>query len=503
MLTVRNYPTRRYKKLKSCFLRGLPVVRNAVVFSKISVLFQKITEVFPPAAAGLDRKPYICATVCRTGPAAASVMEQLLHYVWLHRLFPLHLLRTTGGQEVEVIDPGLHNTDAGPDFFNAKVRIGGTLWVGSVEIHRRSSDWLRHGHSGNPAYANVILHVVETADTDLPGTDFPQLELPVPPVVRERYEALRAEEAFPPCYRVVPGLDGLKVADWLGALCTERLEEKTARIADQLKACGNDWEQVCFMTLARNFGFGVNGEAFGEWAEHIPLHAVGKHRDDLFQVEAFFFGQAGLLTEEGQPMAHRVAASADSYYLKLQAEYRFLAHKFGLQPMDARRWRFLRLRPQNFPHIRLAQLACVYHRQVFGLSRLLEADGPEALRRLLATGVSPYWETHYGFGCESRRSAKQLQTASLNLLLINTVAPLFFAYGRYRSDEALCEKAFGLWESLPAESNYITRSWQAAGLSVRTAADSQALIRLRKHYCDRRDCLRCRFGYEYLTHKKP
>ena len=423
-------------------------------------------------------------------------MEKLLHYVWQHKLFPLTPLTTIEGLSVEVIDPGLHNSNAGPDFFNAKVKIDDTLWVGNVEIHERASDWFRHKHDTDPAYDSVILHVVGISDCEIPVKGqrvLPQMELSVPEKVLNNYSELLAEEAFPPCYRVIPEIPTLIVHSWMSALTTERLENKTKRIENWLQKTDGDWQRTFFITLARNFGFGTNADAFEEWATHIPMMAVGKHRDDAFQVEAFFFGQAGLLSNDMVPEERR-----DDYFIRLQREYEFLAHKFSLVPMDAKVWKFLRLRPQNFPHIRLSQLVNLYHSQQADFSRLLEAENIEQLMALFSTRVTPYWENHFTFGGESTAHSKILQPASLRLLLINTVAPLLFAYGRYNMDESRCESAFELLEKLEAEQNFITRSWKKAGITVDNAADSQALIELRKNYCDRKDCLRCRFGCEYL-----
>ena len=423
-------------------------------------------------------------------------MEKLLHYVWQHKLFPLTPLTTIEGLSVEVIDPGLHNSNSGPDFFNAKVKIDGTLWVGNVEIHERASDWFRHKHDSDPTYDSVILHVVGISDCEIPIKDqriLPQMELSVPEKVLNNYKELLAEEAFPPCYRVIPEIPTLIVHSWMSALTTERLENKTKRIEDWLHRTDGDWQRTFFITLARNFGFGTNSDAFEEWATHIPMMAVGKHRDDAFQVEAFFFGQAGLLSNDAVPEEHR-----DDYFIRLQREYEFLAHKFSLTPMDVKLWKFLRLRPQNFPHIRLAQLVNLYHSQQADFSRLLEAENIDQLMSLFNTRVTPYWENHFTFGGESTAHSKILQPASLRLLLINTAAPLLFAYGRYNMDESRCEHAFELLEKLEAEQNFITRSWKKAGITVDNAADSQALIELRKNYCDRKDCLRCRFGCEYL-----
>ena len=430
-------------------------------------------------------------------------MEELLHYTWRHKLLPLGELLTTDGRTVEVIDPGLHNRNAGPDFFNAKVRINHTLWVGNVEIHLRSSDWYTHGHDRDARYNNVVLHVVGQADCDVLTEDghyLPQLVVPIAEGLKRNYEELLREDQYPPCYKIVPSLSKLTVHSWMAALQTERLEQKTVAIAERARRCDGSWEAAYFATLARNFGFGINGDAFEQWALHIPLQAVGKHRDDLFQVEAIFMGQAGLLTPESVPERYRTEALAEGYFTRLRNEYQYLAHKFSLVPMDASLWRFLRLRPQNFPHIRIAQLARLFHERREGLSQLLECETIEQLHQLLTTHVTPYWETHYTFGAPSSHSEKHLSNASLNLLIINTAIPVLFAVGRHRQKEPLCDRAFDLLEQLRAEQNHIIHMWQECGLPVSTAGDSQALIQLKREYCDRRDCLRCRFGYEYLRH---
>lgn len=428
-------------------------------------------------------------------------MEQLIHYVWKHKLFPLVGLKTTDGQDVEVIDPGLYNHDAGPDFFNAKVKIGGTMWVGNVEIHDRSSDWFLHRHDRDVAYNNVILHVAEAIDVDVKtqqGEYPPQMRLQVPTDVREHYEELLATDEYPACYRIIPQLSRLMIHSWMSALQTERLEQKTESITQRVKGCDGSWEAAYFVTLARNYGFGINGDAFELWARHIPLQSVAHHRDNLMQIEALFLGQAGLLEAVSLPERYHHQALSDSYFIELRSEYQYLAHKFGLQAMDVNQWRFLRLRPQNFPHIRIAQLARLYYEQRAGLSQLLECETIKQVRQLLATQVTPYWETHYLFGEESTRSEKKLSVASLNLQVINTVCPILFAFGKHKNAEKYCERAFDLLDKLKAENNHIVRMWKEVGLKVDTAGDSQALIQLKKAYCDRKDCLRCRIGYEYL-----
>lgn len=432
-------------------------------------------------------------------------MEQLLHYVWKHRLLPLTPLCTVDGQEVEVIDPGLHNHDAGPDFFNAKVRIGGTLWVGNVEIHLRSSDWARHGHQTDESYDNTILHVVEVADTEVctaDGRQPPQLVVPIPENVRQHYAELQRTEDYPRCWRIIPQLSRLMVHAWMSALLCERLQQRADRCLGWLRAVNGDWERTLFMALARNFGFGLNGDAFEEWGRHLPLHAAAKHRDDLFQLEALFLGTAGLLTLEAVPPSAREAAATDAYFLQLQREWTYLQHKFQLPaPMPHSRWRYLRLRPQNFPHLRIVQLAQLYQRGTAEFAAIIAATTREQLHAALATEASDYWHDHYLFGLPSRPSTKTLSAASRDLIIINTVCPLLFARGTVLGDETLQDRACTLLEQLRPERNHIISLWQLCGLNVDSAADSQALIQLKREYCDRRDCLRCRFGYEYLKQK--
>lgn len=431
-------------------------------------------------------------------------MEKLLHYVWKHKLFPPEPLYTTAGQPIEIIDTGLHNTNAGPDFFNAKVKIGGEIWVGNVEIHDHSSDWFAHNHHRDDHYNNVILHIAEAVDADVKtanGLIPPQLQLTVPPLIAQHYTELLQTDDYPPCYQIIPNLMPLTVHSWLNVLETERLERKTDDILRRVSHANGSWEAGYFITLARSYGFGINSDAFEQWASSISLNDVAHHRDDRFQVEAIFLGQAGLLETSAIPERHRAEALADDYYQHLQKEYVYLAHKFNFNPVSHSIWRFLRLRPANFPHIRINQLAHLYYMRKAELSQIIACTSLKEAREALITSVTPYWENHYSFGAESPRKEKKTSTVSLNLLLINAVIPTLFAYGRHKQDERLCERAFSFLEQLKAENNHIVRTWQRVGLNVETAADSQALIQLKKEYCDRKDCLRCRFGYEYLKKK--
>lgn len=419
-------------------------------------------------------------------------MEQLLHYTWKHKIFPLCELRTTDGRLLEVLNPGIHNTDAGPDFTGAKIKLDGIEWVGNVELHLKTSDWFRHHHDTDAAYDNIILHVASEIDCPLRypnGQEIPQLQLEVPAYVKENYAELSHNDSRPPCRNVIGNLSTFLIHNWMTSLTLERFEERARQIMQRREALDKNWEDTLFVTLARNFGFGINGDAFEQWAQSIPMSAVGKHRDNLFQIEAIFFGQAGLLEADYE----------DEYYQKLQKEYRYLRQKFTLTPIEVSAWKFLRLRPQNFPHIRIAQLAMLYYEQRLNLSRLLNAQNLNEVSALLLTHVSDYWRTHYTFASQATKPIeKTLSPSSIQLIIINSVAPMLFAYGKYKSDQTLCDRAFTLWEQLKPENNAIIRDWASAGIACENAADSQALIQLHRNYCQRRDCLRCKFGYEYI-----
>ena len=428
-------------------------------------------------------------------------MERLLHYVWQHRLYPYGSLKTVEGVEVEVITPGLHNDNAGPDFIDAKLKLNGELWAGNVEVHTRSSDWYHHHHEENAAYDNVILHVVEVCDRSVAtskGREVPQLVLAVPDYVEQHYNELLREERFPLCYQYATSVPSFLIRSWLDRLAAERLETKTHQIEDRANRVGGDWETALFVTLARSFGFGINGDAFEDWAFRIPLQAAAKHRDDAFQIEALFLGQAGLLQDDMLQDYHRDEAMQEGYFNQLKSEYHFLANKFSLKPMNGNQWKFLRMRPQNFPHIRIVQLAQLYVQGNVSISKVIETQTLDDARRLFQVGVSPYWRTHYAFGAVSASSLKTLREESVSSLLINTFIPALYAYGFHRFHTEYCDRALQFLSGIKAENNYIIRIWKDVGLNVESASDSQALIQLRKQYCERKDCLRCRLGLEYL-----
>ena len=441
-------------------------------------------------------------------------MEQLLHYVWKHKLFPLKPLTTTDGLPVEVIDPGLINADAGPDFFNAKIKLNGVLWVGNVEIHLRASDWYRHHHDQDKAYDTIILHIASDIDVQVyrnNGEAIPQMELHFPPYLWENYTQLIKTAHYPACYKIIPALPKILLHNWMDYLRMERLAQKTSQINQRLKQCNGDWERVFFLTLARSFGFATNSDVFELWAQSIPLSAVNKHRDDLFQIEAIFFGQSGLLGEVStqaddapngtaikETSAGNQPTHQDSYPERLCKEYTYLKHKFDLKASENLRWKLLRLRPANFPHIRIAQLANLYYERQGLLSQLMEAESVNEVRKLLKIGTSKYWQTHYTFCDESPFLTKTLSDSSIDLLIINTVVPFLYAFGKHKEKEGLINRASQFLEEIQAENNYITRMWEECGLTAEHAGDSQALIQLKKNYCDPKKCLFCRIGYEYF-----
>lgn len=411
------------------------------------------------------------------------------------------MLRTTQSQPLEVIDLGIHNTNAGPDFLNAKIKIGSTIWVGHVEIHVASSDWYKHQHHHNPAYDMVVLHVVQCADKEVfnsRGESIPQLEISVPSYIRDKYESFQKNNSLFSCKDVVKNLPRLIVHAWLDALCCERLEQRAEQVYERLRKQEYNWEGCLFVTLARNFGFGLNGDVFESWAYSIPFHAIEKHRDNLLQVEALFLGQAGLLDERCIAEKNKAAVLSDAYYNELKREYAFLARKFNLNPIPYYYWKFLRIRPASFPHRRIAQLAYLYHSKEIKLSNLLEMDSINDINKLITLQTSNYWKAHTQFGISTRVSQSKPTSSTMLLIALNTVVPIIYAFGKYRLTDLYKDKAYRLLQGYPAENNSIIRSWEQCGIKPSHAADSQALIHLKKEYCEKKKCLQCRFGYEVL-----
>lgn len=419
-----------------------------------------------------------------------------MQYVWQHRLWVQQDMRTVDGRVVQVIDPGRLNTDAGPDFFNAKVKIDGELWVGNIEIHVRASDWKRHRHDSDPAYDSVILHVVDKDDTAVKrsnGEVIPQLRMPCSPDFSNRYSRLVGQAATElPCSDIISQLPDIYVTDWIATLAHERLYHKVERINAQLDKSAGDWEEACYVTLARCLGFGINSEAFERLAMSLPLRFMGKHSDSLLSIEALLFGQSGLLDN---------APSDDPYVARLASEYRFLAGKFSLHRPENPGWRMARMRPPNFPHRRIALLAAMIHGGFRMMSAIVSATDEASARALFNVELTGYWASRYMFGTPSGRSARALSDNSVTIILINTMIPLTYAYGLSRGDNAVCDRAITLLQSLKPEHNSITELFSRAGIKSSDAFTSQALIQLRREYCEARKCLYCRIGHRMLAAK--
>lgn len=421
-------------------------------------------------------------------------MEKLMQYVWKHRLWRSEDMVTNTGKKVRVVDPGLLNTDAGPDFFNAKIEIDGHMWVGNVEMHYRATDWKRHHHDSDKAYDSVILHVVAKDDAPVRRTNgelIPQLVLEVSPQFNADYASLVGATIEVPCATKIKQVPHLTIVEWVEGLAFERLHGKVERIHQLLDSFNGSWEDVCYVTLARNFGFGINNDAFERLARRTPLRLLGKHSDSVLQIEALLFGQAGMLDAQKPGM--------DSYYNQLCTEYAFLSNKFQLTPMEKESWKLFRIRPQNFPYRRIAMLAQFIEGGFRMMNRILEAEGEKEMRPLFEVELSGYWTKHYTFGKPNERATATLSRSSIDIILINTVAPLLYAYGELTGNYEMTDKAIKLLEDLRAESNSIVSHFVAYGIDCPDALTSQALVQLKREYCDARKCIYCKIGHHLLS----
>ena len=364
-------------------------------------------------------------------------------------------------------------------------------------VHLRASDWTAHGHPADKAYDSVVLHVVTEADAEVfrsNGEAVPQWVVSIPRALQDDYAFLTSQSESLPCRERIGELPPLFLTDWLTALALERLQQKSGRIDDLLAQHQGNWEEVCYITLARSMGFGVNSDAFERLARSLPLLFLQKHADSLLQVEAFLFGQAGLLDRE--------KGAADPYASRLSREYDFLRDKFSLTPIDPTAWKFMRLRPANFPHQRIALLAQLIHRGFTLFARLLECEDEKAIQSLFDIHLEGYWDTHYTFGVESPPRIKTLGRGAVRLLIINCVAPLLYAYATRIGSEIFADRAMRLLESLPAEDNHIVRRVSAAGIVMESALDSQAALQLYTAYCEPHKCIYCRIGHRLLARRE-
>lgn len=421
------------------------------------------------------------------------ISERLLQFIWQFQYFHKQGLTTTDGEPLVIVHNGTYNTDQGPDFQNARVRIGRTSWAGNIELHVRSAEWNLHAHSGDVHYANVVLHVVWEQDaiiTDTNGNPIPTLELHsrVSNLMLERYQALMESQDFVPCAGQLPVLPALAWLSWKERLAAERLERKAAGIKALLQQAGNHWEEVFWWTLARNFGIKVNSECFELVARSLPLILLARHKHQLQQVEALLLGQAGMLEQE----------FTDDYPLLLQREYRFLRKKYKLQPVK-KTPSFLRMRPASFPAVRLAQLAMLIHQRLHLFSHIRDTPKLQDILQLFDVTANDYWHYHYSPGDEPGiYMPKKLGVAMTGNIVINTIAPVLFAYGLFVHDEELQQKAVQWLGQVAPEQNHITGEWKKWNVTNYNAMDSQALTELKNNYCDKRRCLNCAVGSQLL-----
>ena len=422
-----------------------------------------------------------------------------MQYVWQHRLWLPPDMVTTDGRRIEVIDPGLLNRDSGPDFFNAKIRIDGRLWAGNVEIHVRASDWHRHGHDSDPAYDSVVLHVVERDDCTVArsnGEAIAQLVMPCAADFSKVYERMVGVPGSElPCAGHIVDLESIYITDWLTRLAFDRLNEKADRILGYLDRAGGDWGQAIFVTLARALGFSTNSEPFEQLAAATPLRRLMKHCDSPVSIEGALFGQAGFL--DSVP----AEAADDTYVQRLREEHAFMTHKYGLQRPSSLAWKSGRMRPQNFPHRRIATLAAMVADNFDIGYRLTSVTSADEARSLFDIDLKGYWAHRFNFGEPACRSTKALSDSSVNILLINVAAPVLYAFGQRNGRPELCTAATDILQSLPPEDNNIIRIFTAVGIACPDALTSQAMIQLRRQYCQPRKCLYCRIGHRYLAGK--
>jgi len=426
--------------------------------------------------------------------------EEFLHYMWKYSLYDKERLVDNEKNKIIVLDPGEYNRDSGPDFFNARISVAGTIWAGNVEIHSKSSHFDNHGHQNDPAFNNVILHIV--AENDKPvfnskGEELLTAEISFDQSYYEKYTSLISNPYIIACQDDIKKLDIIPIRHWLNSLVIERLQSKMESILKTFSETGNDWEETFYRLLSRYFGFRVNTEPFEMLATALPLRIVRKHTDNIFQIEALLFGTAGLL----EPGLFKEAL-IDEYYRNLLKEYSILSSKYTLQPLHGWIWKFSKLRPSNFPTVRLSQLAAMLSVSGGLFSKILDATDINVIKEIFEVPASRYWDDHFIFGKKSRSFTKHTGSQAADILLINSVIPLLFIYGRNRDNQAISEKALSFLEEIPPEENKILAEWEAAGLNAESAFFSQALIQLRNEYCKKRKCLNCRIGNNIISQGK-
>lgn len=422
-----------------------------------------------------------------------SIKEDLIHYLWKSKRIDYSKLATTDGQELIIANWGFHNHDAGPDFSNGKIMLDGMTWAGNIEMHVRSSDWHRHGHSSDPAYDNVILHVVWQHDKEIElsnGGTIPTLEIAslVDNDLIDSYYGLMQNDNKIPCEKLISDIDLDSMNLWLNQVLVQRISQKSQYYEKLLTQYHNDWNQVFFIGLCKYLGTKVNALPFEQLAQSFDLSVLWKNKDQLLKVEALLLGQAGMLT----------GSSGDDYYLMLRREYQHLAHKYQIQPIDAVAWKFSRMRPANFPTIRIAQLAAIICGQDALFAQVLEINEAKDLDKILKVKTSEYWDDHYRLNKVSSVKEKIIGKNMMDIIAINVVVPLIFLYGKKQDEIKYQDKALYLLENIKQEENKITRLWKSLGITASSAYFSQALIELKNNYCDAKKCLSCSIGNKIM-----
>jgi len=419
--------------------------------------------------------------------------EDFLYYLWLYHLSGKDFT-TTDGTKLKVENPGVPNEDSGPDFFNCRIKIGDTLWAGHVEIHMKSSDWFKHGHHHDASYNSIILHVVYENDKPI----FRSNNKPVPCLelrgkfnehLYEKYQGFLLSAHWIPCGSDISKVGNFMMLNLLDRLAVERLENKAKNIQSKLEEAHGDFREAFYRSLMQSFGLKANSEAFEQLAVSLPLSILSKHKQNLFQLEALLFGQAGLLHSNFK----------EDYFNQLKMEYNFLASKYNLTPMKPFVWKFMRMRPSNFPTLRLAQLAGLLFHSSGLIDKILTTKDLKRVIELLRCEPSEYWQNHYRFGKSNHQKTKKMGLSFVHLILINTIIPYAFVYGRFKNDTGTEEKAIQWLEEIPAENNTITRHFAMLGVKATSALHSQALIELKTKYCDSQRCLHCSIGHHLLN----
>ena len=423
--------------------------------------------------------------------------EEFLHYLWKYGLYDQHSMIDNDNNKIAVLNPGEYNRDSGPDFFNSRILIAGTEWAGNVEIHTRASNFDNHGHNMDPAFDNVILHVVSENDRRVfnsKGEELLTVEIKYDNSYYEKYLDLINNPFVIACQNEIKKLDIFFIRHWLHSLLVERLQLRSDSVMKIFSQTGNDWDETFYRILTRYFGFRVNTEPFEMLASALPFRIIRKHADNRFQIEALLFGTAGML-EEG---LFKEAVS-DKYYKDLIKEFRILSTKYSLVPIHGWLWKFCRLRPVNFPTVRISQLSALLSTAGGLFSRILDTGGIRNLKDLFGVSASSYWDNHYIFGKKSKAISKNTGMQAADIFLINAVIPLIFIYGRYHDNNDVCEKALTFLGEIRPETNSVTRDWKSAGIEVESAFYTQALLQLTDEYCKKRRCLECRIGCKLIS----